>query len=83
MPFGDESRAVAGGRTARGYLSSGATPGVSSLFTGRYRDTELASSAMPSGLDYFGARHYAPAFGRFMQPDQPFADQDTADPQSW
>ena len=31
-------------------------------FTGKERDTE-------SGLDFFGARHYASASSRFMQPD--------------
>ena len=31
-------------------------------FTGKERDTE-------SGLDYFGARHYASSMGRFMSPD--------------
>jgi len=45
-------------------------------FTGKERDGE-------SGLDYFGARHYGGNFGRFLQADQPFADQDPTDPQSW
>ncbi len=85
MPFGDELLAGVSGRTtAQGYLNTGATPGTSVLFTGQYRDTELASSQMPSGLDYFGARHHAPAFGRFMQPDPAgniVADQ--GDPQTW
>jgi len=45
-------------------------------FTGKERDSE-------SGLDYFGARHYASASGRFMQPDELFSDQDESDPQSW
>jgi RHS repeat-associated protein len=45
-------------------------------FTGKERDTE-------SGLDYFGARYYGNALGRFMTPDTPFADQHAADPQSW
>jgi RHS repeat-associated protein len=34
-----------------------------SKFTGKERDFE-------SGLDYFEARHYASALGRFMQPDE-------------
>ena len=42
---------------------------VNTLFTGQYRDTELATSAMPSGLDDFRGRHYSPALGRLMQPD--------------
>lgn len=36
-----------------------------------------------TGLDYFGARYYSGAQGRFTSADEPFADQDPADPQSW
>src|SRR4029077_5179556 len=45
-------------------------------FTGKERDSE-------SGLDYFGARHYASSLGRYMRPDDPFADQHPGAPQSW
>ena len=45
-------------------------------FAAKERDSE-------SGLDYLMARHYSPWVGRFMQPDEPFADQDASDPQSW
>ena len=45
-------------------------------FTGKERDAE-------SGLDYFGARHYASSMGRWMVPDKPFDDQAPSDPQSW
>jgi len=45
-------------------------------FTGKEHDTE-------SNNDYFGARYYGSALGRWMSPDLPFADQDTANPQSW
>jgi RHS repeat-associated protein len=45
-------------------------------FTGKERDSEI-------GLDYFGARYYSGAQGRFTSPDQPLIDQDPADPQSW
>ena len=45
-------------------------------FTGKERDSE-------SGLDYFGARHYASSLGRWVSPDKPFADQHAANPQSW
>ncbi len=45
-------------------------------FTGKERDAE-------SGLDDFGARYYASSLGRFMQADEPFADQNASDPQSW
>ncbi len=45
-------------------------------FTGKERDAE-------SGLDYFGARYFGSAVGRFISPDEPLADQDENDPQSW
>jgi RHS repeat-associated protein len=46
------------------------------LFTGKERDTESCN-------DYFGARYYSSAMGRWMSPDKPFADQHVANPQSW
>jgi len=49
---------------------------VGSRSTGKERDTE-------SGNDYFGARYYASSMGRFMSPDEPFADFDPNNPQSW
>lgn len=49
---------------------------MTTLFTGKERDAE-------TGLDYFGARYFSAAMGRFTSPDKPFADQDPADPQSW
>jgi RHS repeat-associated protein len=45
-------------------------------FTGKERDVE-------TGLDYFLARYYSGAQGRFMRPDDPFVDQFPEDPQSW
>jgi RHS repeat-associated protein len=45
-------------------------------FTGQERDTE-------SGLDFFQARYYGGAHGRFLSPDEPLADQGASDPQSW
>ena len=36
-----------------------------------------------TGLDYFGARYFSAAQGRFTSPDAPFADQHPEDPQSW
>jgi RHS repeat-associated protein len=44
-------------------------------FTGKERDTE-------SGNDYFGARYYSSAMGRFMSPDDFWKDTNLADPQS-
>jgi RHS repeat-associated protein len=50
-------------------------------FTGKERDAE-------SGLDYFGARYYGNAFGRFLTPDwgaypSPIPYSDLQDPQSF
>lgn len=36
-----------------------------------------------SNLDYFGARFYSSTLGRFMTPDEPFANFDQKDPQSF
>ncbi|MGH9719988.1 MAG: RHS repeat-associated core domain-containing protein [Bryobacteraceae bacterium] len=49
---------------------------VSTQFTGKVRDAE-------TGHDYFGARYFAGAQGRFPNPDEPFADQNFSFPQSW
>jgi RHS repeat-associated protein len=35
------------------------------------------------GLDYFNARYFSAAEGRFNSPDLPFAGQDRSNPQSW
>jgi RHS repeat-associated protein len=47
----------------------------------------LARTVCPNtqltGLDYFGARYFSGAQGRFTSPDQPLLDQDPSDPQSW
>lgn len=45
-------------------------------FTGKERDAE-------TGLDYFGARYFSGAQGRFTSPDAPFADQHINSPQTW
>ena len=50
--------------------------GIPQKFTGKERDTE-------TGLDYFGARYFSGAQGRFTSPDRPFADENVGDPQSW
>jgi len=49
---------------------------MSQDFTGKERDAE-------TGLDYFGARYFSSAQGRFTSPDKPLADQSAGDPQSW
>jgi len=45
-------------------------------FTAKERDLE-------SGNDYFGARYYVSSMGRFVSPDEIFADQNPSDPRSW
>ena len=49
------------------------------LFTGKERDREIGDA----GLDYFGARYFSGAQGRFTSADEPFRDQYEEDPQSW
>jgi RHS repeat-associated protein len=46
------------------------------FLTAKERDSE-------SNLDFFGARYFSGAQGRFTSPDAPFADQYASDPQSW
>ena len=72
LPFGDE---LGNGYAGRPGLW-GASDAVNQKFTGKERDSE-------SGLDYFGARYYGAALGRFTSPDDPLADQSAGDPQSW
>jgi RHS repeat-associated protein len=88
MPFGDaipsdrnkrDSVSCAAGVTAC-YAGSGS---LTMRFTGKERDAETSNSAMGDGLDYFGARYFSAAQGRFTSPDKPFADQHPEDPQSW
>ncbi len=73
LPYGEEVPSGLGGRTLTGY---GADGGVRQSFTGQMRDGE-------TGLDFFGARFYSGALGRFTSADEVFADQDPSDPMSW
>lgn len=77
-PFGQEMSAGLNGRS--GKYSTGSYPAVSDgqrvRFTGKERDAE-------TGLDYFGARYFSAAQGRFTSPDEPLIDQNPVDPQSW
>ena len=79
LPFGEEIGAALGNRErasgVTGYTAS-RTDGPAQKFTGKERDNE-------SGLDYFQARYFSGAGGRFTSADAPFADQGAADPQSW
>ena len=78
LPFGEEIPAPNGSRGS--LYSTGVYPSApdieSQKFTGKERDAE-------TGLDFFGARYFSAAQGRFTSPDAPFADQSPADPQSW
>ncbi|MGH9424943.1 MAG: RHS repeat-associated core domain-containing protein, partial [Terriglobia bacterium] len=56
-------------------MSYGAADSTRQRFTSKERDTE-------SGLDYFGARYYSAAQGRFTSPDPAIASIDVSNPQS-
>jgi RHS repeat-associated protein len=74
LPFGEEVASNIGGRlTAKGYTANDPTQ---QRFTQKERDAE-------SGLDYFLARYYSGAQGRFTSPDEPLSGQDENDPQTW
>ena len=84
LPFGEDLNAGMGARTvALKYRNANDPEDLTQRFTGKERDIETAGSGMPDGLDYFGARYYSGAQGRFTTPDAPFADQHPEDPQSW
>jgi RHS repeat-associated protein len=73
LPFGEEILVGIGGRTAeQGYI----TDTVRQKFTQKERDNE-------SGLDYFEARYYSSAQGRFTSVDPGNAGARRKDPQSW
>jgi len=74
LPFGEELFAGASGRTAaQGYNAS---DGVRQHFSQKERDNE-------TGLDYFGARYYSSAQGRFTSVDPSRKSVEPTDPQSW
>jgi RHS repeat-associated protein len=72
LPFGEEVPASL--RPAG--LGYGGADSIRQKFTQKERDSE-------SGLDYFLARYYSSAQGRFTSPDKPFAGHHQDDPQSW
>src|SRR6185369_13570652 len=66
LPFGYEIGSSWGGRSGvAGYQSQ--ADGTEPKFTGKYRDNESAL-----GLDYFGARYFSGAQGRFTSVDPAF-----------
>ena len=73
VPFGEEIPASYGRSTIAGY---GGSDGIRQKFTQKERDSE-------SNLDYFLARHYSGAQGRYKSADEPLLDQHQGDPQSW
>lgn len=76
-PFGQELM-VTGASPRNGVAGYGSLSGLglTRRFSSKERDPE-------TGLDYFGARYFAGAMGRFTSADAPFADQAADDPQSW
>ena len=72
LPFGEEIGSLGGRTAALKYSASG----PAQKFTGKERDAE-------SGLDYFQARYFSGAGGRFTSVDPENAGADPADPQSW
>jgi len=62
LPFGEEIAASLGGRPSVPVPGYGATEGTRQKFTAKERDSE-------SNLDYFIARFYSGAQGRFTSPD--------------
>jgi RHS repeat-associated protein len=78
-PYGDEIEPseVASGLTAwRPAVPGYGVDAVRQKFTGKERDAE-------TGLDYFGARYFSGAQGRFASVDPSNAGADPSDPQSW
>jgi RHS repeat-associated protein len=74
LPFGEEIPSTVGGRSSvAGY---GGADSTRQKFTQKERDSE-------SGLDYFGARYYGSAQGRFTSVDPLLESGDPEDPQSW
>ena len=78
--FGEDIGSGMGNRPAACY-GNGSYPQagpdvVNQKFTGKERDAE-------TGLDYFGARYFSGAQGRFTGADEPLIDQSPGDPQSW
>jgi RHS repeat-associated protein len=72
LPFGEEIGSDKGNRSSvTGYVTSDSTR---QKFTQKERDNE-------SGLDYFLARYYSSAQGRFMSPDP--GPPNLGDPQIW
>ncbi len=76
-PFGWSLLSGQNGRSPTlGYGTDEALSAIPTLFTGKERDAE-------TGLDYFEARYFSGAQGRFTSPDPLLASGRAQDPQSW
>ena len=76
LPFGQEIEPNRGNRSAVSGYTADLAAGPTQKFTGKERDAE-------SRLDYFGARYFGGAGGRFTSVDPENAGADPADPQGW
>ena len=74
-PFGEEIGEGVGGRNG----CYGTGDGVTQKFTGK----ERGNSTTEGGLDYFGARYFSGAQGRFTSPDPLLNSGRPWEPQSW
>jgi RHS repeat-associated protein len=72
LPFGEEIAANTGGCNS----TFGTSDFVNQKFTGQERDSE-------TGLDFFQARYFSAALGRFNSPDPENAGASLFNPQSW
>jgi len=80
LPFGEEIMAGIDGRAG----CYGSSPGIGVLFTGQMRDQTWESGTPTAGLDYFGARYFSAAQGRFTSPDPTFLNiLKVTNPQRW
>ncbi len=73
LPFGEE---LAGGTVGRSGQWGPGNDNINQKFTGQIRDSE-------TGLDFFNARYFGAALGRFTSPDPANAGADLTNPQSW
>jgi RHS repeat-associated protein len=77
LPFAEEIPSTQGTRGSWGISCYGAEVGVTAKFTGKERDVE-------TGLDYFGARYFSAAQGRFTSPDaKRMTSRHLVYPQKW
>ena len=67
LPFGEEIPGAVGGRTPAPLYT--ASDELTKKFTGKERDGETAGTDLGVGLDYFGARYFSEAQGRFTGAD--------------